>query len=353
MRRTDRQRTASKGPRNPHERRSDVPDTSLLSHLTQINTRELFMSITETKIHPVNTGWLEADLGTYVFWKGPAGKKIWNPVYCHYVETAGHKILIDTGLCDEARATRYHHKCQKRGCLQIHEHLQQKLGVHPDEIDTIIFTHLHWDHVQNMKKFKNARYIAPRAEIEMAFNPLPLYYRTYECGIPGIEPAYAGCVFEAVEGECEILPSITMFPTPGHSVGHMAVTVSTAAGDIVIAGDAIFQERNLAPNAEEKWRYWVPARFINALEGWKSVEEIDKRADYVLACHDRIANARCDVFPFPGMPKRARRQPIPGYAFYFGDMADGLAGKAAPRLSEDEARALVAQLEDPQPDPPA
>ena len=55
------------------------------------------MGIAETKIYPINTGWLEADLGTYIFWKGPAGKKYWNPVYCHYVDTGEHKILIDTG----------------------------------------------------------------------------------------------------------------------------------------------------------------------------------------------------------------------------------------------------------------
>ena len=54
------------------------------------------MGIAETKIYPINTGWLEADLGTYIFWKGPAGKKYWNPVYCHYVDTGEHKILIDT-----------------------------------------------------------------------------------------------------------------------------------------------------------------------------------------------------------------------------------------------------------------
>ena len=110
------------------------------------------MSINKTKIFPINTGWLEADLGTYIFWKGPAGEKIWNPVYCFYVDTGEHKVLIDTGLCDEERATKYHHKCQKRGCDEVHIHLKEHLGVHPDEIDAIIFTHLHWDHVQNMAR---------------------------------------------------------------------------------------------------------------------------------------------------------------------------------------------------------
>ncbi len=280
------------------------------------------MGIKETQIYPINTGWLEADLGTYIFWKGPAGKKIWNPVYCFFIDTGDAKLLVDTGLCDEERATTYHHKCQKRGCLEVHDHLQEKLGVVPDEIDMVIFTHLHWDHVQNMKEFRKARYICPEIEIKWAYNPLPLYYRTYESPVLGIEPAYYGCSFELVHGETEIIPGISMFPTPGHSPGHMAVSVETGSGNIVLAGDAVFQARNLEPNEEEKWRYWVPARFVNSIEGWRSVEEIDKRADYVLPCHDEKVGEH-EVYPFEGMQLRDRRRHIPGYPFYFADMPRG------------------------------
>jgi len=305
------------------------------------------MGVAETKIYPINTGWLHGDLGTYIFWKGPAGKKKWQPVYCHYVDTGTHRVLIDTGLPDQERASRYHHNCEKRGCLQVHEHLQQNLGVHPDSIDAILFTHLHWDHVQNMMEFRNARCIAPKAEIEMAYNPLPLYYRTYESGCLGIKPAYTGCSFETVDNECEILPGLTMFHTPGHSVGHMAVSVATSAGDIVICGDAIFEERNLEPNPTEKWRFWVPARFVNSYEGWKSVEEIDKRADYVLPCHDEIANSRSAVFPYEGMPIRKRRQVIPGYHFYFGDMPREATRAIAPAMAVEDVDAYIACLSDP------
>ena len=55
------------------------------------------MGIAETKIYPINTGWLEADLGTYTFWKGPAGKKIWNPCYCYYVDTGEYKYDLIEG----------------------------------------------------------------------------------------------------------------------------------------------------------------------------------------------------------------------------------------------------------------
>ena len=79
----------------------------------------------------------------------------------------------------------------------------------------------------------------------MVYNLLPLYYRRYECGILDIDPAYAGGVFEAVADECEFRLGITMFDTPGHSVGHMIVKMAKSAGNIVVAGDAIFVERNL------------------------------------------------------------------------------------------------------------
>ena len=106
-------------------------------------------------------------------------------------------------------------------------------------------------------------------------------------------------------------------------------------------------ERNLEPNPSEKWRHWVPARFVNSYEGWKSVEEIDKRADYVLPCHDEKANARSSVFPYEGMPIRKRRQVIPGFQFYFGDMPSGTTEKSAPAMTAEEAETYLAGLVDP------
>jgi glyoxylase-like metal-dependent hydrolase (beta-lactamase superfamily II) len=273
------------------------------------------MPFEQIKIFPINTGWIEGDLGTYLFWKGEAGRKIWMPVLCFYVDTGEYKIMVDTGLCDEERATKYHHKCQKRGCLQSPDALRA-LGVSPEEIDIVILTHLHWDHVQNIKAFSKARYICTATEIAWAYNPLPLYYRSYESPILGIKPAFSGLNFEIVDGETQIVPGVSVFPTPGHSPGHQSVLVKTSVGDIVLAGDAIFQMRNMDPKEDEFWRYWVPARFTNSIEGWRSVEELDKRADCILAFHDeRVLDH--PIYPFEGMVPRKRREAKPGLPFYF------------------------------------
>jgi N-acyl homoserine lactone hydrolase len=273
------------------------------------------MSVEETKIYPINTGWCEADLGTYMFFKGEAGAKIQIPMPCFFVDTGEHKIMVDTGLPDAERATTYHHSCQKRDCLDSPEALRE-MGVDPDQIDICIFTHLHWDHTHNMKKYHNARYIVQATEIQWAYNPLPLYYRSYESPVLGIEAPFVGCQFELVEGEAEIVPGVSVFPTPGHTPGHQSVQVETSAGTIVVCGDAIFRYRNFEPRVEEHWRYWVQQRFVSMIDGWRSMEEIDRRADFILPGHDDAVFEH-PVYPYEGMPLRERRKPVPGAPFYF------------------------------------
>lgn len=273
------------------------------------------MPIENTRIYPINTGWAQADLGTYMFFKGPGGEKIEIPVICYLVDTGDHKIMVDTGMPDAERATKYHHSSRKADCLDSPDAVR-KLGIDPDDVDICIFTHMHWDHTHCMKRFKNARYIVSETEIRWAYNPLPLWYRSYESPILGIEAPFVGCHFELVEGEATIVTGVKVFPTPGHTPGHQSVEVETSAGTIVLVGDAVFLYRNFEPKLEEHWRYWVQQRFVSMIDGWKSMEEIDRRADFILPCHD-IKVLEHPQYPYEGMPLRKRREVIPGAPFYF------------------------------------
>ena len=76
----------------------------------------------------------------------------------------------------------------------------------------------------------------------------------------------------------------------------------------------------MEPNEKERWRYWVPARFVNSIEGWKSVEELDRRADVILPSHDE-ATLEHPEYPYPGMPLRKRREPKPGLPFFTGEQS--------------------------------
>lgn len=278
------------------------------------------MSIEKTKIYPINTGWVVLDHAVYLFFKGNPGVNVDIPNICYYVDTGEHKIMVDTGLPGQERASLYHHDCDKRGCPEAPDALRA-LGVQSEEIDICIFTHLHWDHCANMKVFKNARYICSQEELQWAHNPLPLYYRSYESPMLGIEPAFNGCSFEVTQGEAVIVPGVRVFPTPGHTPGHISVEVETTAGSFVITGDAVLRAANIEPNMKEHFRYWVQARYADMIAGWKSVEEIDKRADHILYFHDEVSLEH-SVYPFEGIQARERRRAVPGAPFYFSGLLD-------------------------------
>jgi hypothetical protein len=55
------------------------------------------------------------------------------------------------------------------------------------------------------------------------------------------------------------------------------------------------------------------------IDGWRSMEEIDRRADFILPCHDEVVLEHA-FYPYEGMPLRRRREPVPGAPFYFGGM---------------------------------
>jgi len=95
----------------------------------------------------------------------------------------------------------------------IHEQLKH-IGINPSDIELVIFTHLHWDHCHNLNKFPNARLVVSAQEHAFALDPIPPYYKSYEHHKLGKRAPFIGAQFEVVDGEAEILPGITVFPSP-------------------------------------------------------------------------------------------------------------------------------------------
>lgn len=250
------------------------------------------MSLT---IRPIITGWIGSFQNRLTNCRED-GKAVKLPSVCWLIEGAQKPILIDTGMCDSERASRWHHSgsVQEPG-QAVHEQLF-KFGLAPEDIQIIIFTHLHWDHVQNLDKFPDATLYVHQREWEFANAPIPPYYNSYEHPILGITPPFLRRAFELIDGEDEIVPGITVFPTPGHSPGSMSVQVKTAKGNYVIAGDAVMCNKNLEGDPDKHMRYFPIGRYVNFFEMWKSFKEIDTRADFVLPGHEP-AIVEKDIYP--------------------------------------------------------
>lgn len=266
--------------------------------------------MTNLKIRPINTGYVTMVPNQYLyhnsvlkFRENISGKEEKFPVFTFLIEGAEKLVLIDTGMAYTERADQYHHigSDQPKG-YAIHEQLE-KIGCQPEDIDIVIFTHLHWDHCFYMDKFTKAEFIVNEKEYAFAMNPIPLYYKSYEAPELGIIRPFEGLSFTMVKGEQEILPGIRVFETPGHSPGHMSVEVDTKEGKFICAGDSIFIPENLEPVPQLHYDITPPGRYADIVATWKSITLQKARmesASHVLCTHGRNIDEMIKTKPVIG-----------------------------------------------------
>jgi len=244
-------------------------------------------------ITPINTGFTNTSKAQYLYHHSvhkfyDVEGSVNLPVTVFLVQGDGKKIMIDTGMSDTVIAGKYHHpgSVQPEGCA-VHEQLA-RLDVGCGEITDIIFTHLHWDHVYNLDKFTNASLHVQKREYEFALEPIPLYYKSYEYPALGLEPQFKGREFNLYDGEAEIFDGISVYLTPGHSIGHQTVAVNTTEGQYHCCGDLIFTYDNLDPVPEMRYDITPPGRFLDIVDEWNSIVALKERAksrDFILPTH--------------------------------------------------------------------
>ena len=108
-------------------------------------------------------------------------------------------------------------------------------GMSPNDIDMVVLTHAHWDHVQNVDIFKNAQVAVGADELEYAKDPHPTDWAT-----SGYfhDMLARRDVLAVVDGQ-ELAPGVRILGTPGHSKGHVSVVAETPAGSVALTGDAL------------------------------------------------------------------------------------------------------------------
>jgi glyoxylase-like metal-dependent hydrolase (beta-lactamase superfamily II) len=171
---------------------------------------------------------------------------------------AGDKlILCETGIgnfFDPAMADRF-------GVSEKDHRLLANLaaaGVHPDDIDFVILSHLHFDHaggllpsfadIQSGNRellFRNARYVTGKAGFERARNP---HSRDRASFIPGMtDQLIASGRLILVDRDThgatsheDVLPEFLSFRfTDGHTPGQMHTVVTGTSGTMIFAGDLV------------------------------------------------------------------------------------------------------------------
>ena len=163
----------------------------------------------------------------------------------YLVRTSHHTILIDSCIGnDKERPTRspWHLKTDDTYMRGLAAH-----GIGPEDIDFVMCTHLHSDHIgwntrlENgrwVPTFPNARYVfsekelvAWRDEGHEKFSRVP-----YEDSVlPVVEAGRA----DLVSNDFALDDEVWLEPTPGHTPDHLAIALASNGADAVMCGDLV------------------------------------------------------------------------------------------------------------------
>lgn len=169
------------------------------------------------------------------------------------VDEDGELILIDTGFSPEyipGLITSSQQETEHKLPQAI-----RNLGYDPADVNTVIMTHLHWDHTAGMQDFAAARFYVQADEFRGLFQLNP-NEETYFCPAHWLDLLPQ---IEVVEGDVELRPGLKLIRTGGHTKGHQIVEAATTSGPVLLAGDAPF-------NYDLLWKMISP-------EGWQLFRE--------------------------------------------------------------------------------
>lgn len=164
------------------------------------------------------------------------------------VERQGQRLLIDTGVGPVVPEFPW----GVADCGSMLDVLSM-LGLHPDDIDVVVFTHLHFDHVgwalitdangDSTKAFPRARYLVSAQEWQRFLdNPDHADAATPRHVIA----ALASAVDLITDGE-EIFPGVRALVTGGHTPGHTSYVITAATGErLVTLGDTFHTPAQLS-----------------------------------------------------------------------------------------------------------
>jgi glyoxylase-like metal-dependent hydrolase (beta-lactamase superfamily II) len=217
------------------------------------------------------------------------------------VNTGRNLVLLDSGFGDNGAPT--------VGALAAN---MQAAGIDPKNVDTILVSHFHGDHISGIRakagaaNFPNAEIMVPSGEWRFwndASNQANV--------IDPFKPAFANVtrVFGPIakdvkqfEHGSELVPGITAVDASGHSPGHTAFLVASGNGKLLVTSDTV-NHQILIRNPD--WALWADMDAAKAAAARKRILD--------MAAADRIQIAAYHL-PFPSTGFISKRGD--GYEFH-------------------------------------
>ncbi len=191
-------------------------------------------------------------------------------------------ILVDTGY-DAQEAER-----RQRPIHQDPSRAIEALGVTAAEIDTVIITHLHYDHAGGLDRYPNATFHLQEAEMAYATGPCMCHPTlqmpfTVDHVCEMVRHVYAGRVMFH-DGSAQVAPGVRVHCVGGHSRGLQVVEVMTETGPLCLASDATHYYENFLRGKP----FPIVESTADMLEGFSTLIRLAGSHDRVIPGHDPL-----------------------------------------------------------------
>lgn len=233
------------------------------------------IQIGDARLHFVNDGTFWTDAGGLF---GLVPRVLWERIVtpddlnripmsmrCLLIESQGKRILVDTGYGDKL-TEKWRRILNLQGDRRLVADLA-RIGFEPEDIDIVICTHLHGDHISGntvwtedgeaIPTFPNAEYWVQRLELADARYPNERTEGTYFQ--ENFEPLENAGQLHLIDGDTAVTGDVYTSITAGHTRSHQSVFIESGGEAAVYLGDT----------AQGYWAFehmaWVPAYDVEPL----------------------------------------------------------------------------------------
>ena len=191
-------------------------------------------------------------------------------------------VVVDTGF-DPAAGNRRGRVLETRPADAV-----RLLGIEPEDVATVVITHLHYDHAGNIGDFPRATVVVQAREMayvtgaRMRHPGLNHFFEVDDI-VGVVKRIHAGSV-RVLDGDATLADGLQLHLIGGHTAGLQVVRIRTARGWVVLASDALHYYENL----RERNPFPAILDLGEMLDGYDRLMELADSVEHIVPGHDPL-----------------------------------------------------------------